>query len=129
VSYLDKDVQNAFQSRWISARRSAWIESQGGCCAACGSREYIEVEDVDRATKTVNPSRLWSLADENPLRVAELAKCQVLCRSCHRVKTRGEFAHEFPHGRYQTYKRGCRCVECRSANRERRRIQREKSRE
>jgi 5-methylcytosine-specific restriction endonuclease McrA len=124
VSYLDKDVQNAFQSRWISARRSAWIESQGGCCRSCGSRESLEVDHVDRTNKSVNPSRLWSLAENNPLRVSELAKCQVLCRSCHRAKTRGEFAHEFPHGRYQTYKRGCRCGECRLANAERRRQQR-----
>ena len=96
----------------------------------CGSREKLEVDHVDRASKTVNPSRLWSLAEGNPLRVSELAKCQVLCRSCHKAKTRSEFAHEFPHGRYVTYnKHGCRCDECRLASRDNRRRQREKSKE
>ena len=124
MSYSDKAVQLAYQTQWMATRRQAWIQSQGGCCAVCGSRDSLEVDHVDRTSKSMNPSRLWSLSEENPLRVAELAKCQVLCRSCHRAKTRSEFAHESPHGRYQTYKRGCRCDECRLANTERRRKQR-----
>jgi hypothetical protein len=127
---MNKEAKNAYQAEWQAKRRKAWIESQGGFCAACGSRENLEVDHVDRTTKSVNPTHLWSLAEGNPVRVSELAKCQVLCRSCHRAKTRGEFAHKFPHGRYVTYnKRGCRCDECRLANRERSRKQRQKSKE
>jgi len=72
----------------------------------------------------MNPSRLGSLSEENPLRVGELLRCQVLCRSCHRAKTRGEFVREFAHGQYGAYKRGCRCEDYRLANAERVRRQR-----
>ena len=40
----------------------------------------------------MNPALLWSLAPDNPRRVEELAKCQVLCHSCHAAKSRGDIS-------------------------------------
>jgi hypothetical protein len=60
------------------------------CCVRCGSTEDLELDHIDPSTKhseSKNTSGLiWSWCTER--REAELAKCQILCKSCHLTKTR-----------------------------------------
>lgn len=104
-----------YQREWIAKRRQDWID-ENGPCAKCGSAEDLEVDHVDPSSKMFNPAAIWSLSRRNPVRVAELAKCQVLCYSCHLTKT-GEYSgwnREASHGTSTRYSRGCRCQECRN---------------
>lgn len=105
------DEKRAYQLAWITRRRQSWIDSQGGCCALCGSRDSLEVDHIDPSTKAINPTGIWSR--NASVRADELAKCQVLCGVCHKEKTR--LAVQLGHGERATYKRGCRCAECRAA--------------
>lgn len=90
-------------------RRRDWLFLNGPCCH-CGSWENLEVDHVDPEEKEMDATKLWWGLSEAK-RVAELAKCQVLCTLCHRVK------HAAPHGSVGRYKRqGCRCELCRGAN-------------
>lgn len=73
---------------------------------------------MDPTAKEVNPRELWSLAEANPRRVAELAKCQVLCRRCHAEKSSAESAAKVRHPSTTTYTNGCRCEGCRKAHRD-----------
>lgn len=84
-----------YQLAWIKRRRDGWI-AEHGPCARCGSWDRPEVDHVDRSTKVMTPAKIWSLSPENPKRIAELAKCQVLCHYCHQEKTNAEMA--FLHG-------------------------------
>jgi hypothetical protein len=59
-----------------------------GPCCKCGSWERLEVDHRNPEEKHLNPRALWSLSPQNPRRIAELAKCQVLCHECHKEKTR-----------------------------------------
>lgn len=107
----DITEKRAYQRNWKARRRAEWIDAQGGACAECGSRESLEVDHIDPATKLCNPTLIWSR--RKAFRDAELAKCQVLCRSCHEDKS----WDEAPHGsrtRYQDH--GCRCADCRAWN-------------
>lgn len=118
MGYKDPDQQRAYQHRWITGRRDAWI-AEHGPCAECGSGERLEVDHVDPSTKCFNPARIWSLSEEK--RAAELAKCQVLCYACHKEKTRRQRATDPPHGTRARYTHGtfrCRCQLCRDANAE-----------
>jgi len=125
VGYKDKETQRSYQKEWVTERRTAWILSQGGKCVKCGNTENLEVDHIDPNTKTMNPRRLWSLSESNPIRRAELDKCQILCYSCHKEKTRLEKSKDFQHGDYGMYKRrGCRCNLCKAANAQRKREQR-----
>lgn len=122
MSYKDADRQREYERNWVAARRANWIASQGGCCAKCGSTDRLEVDHIDPATKTCNPTRIWSR--EQAFRDMELAKCQVLCYECHKEKTFA--AVVVVHGIRYTYRaRGCRCEECREWNRQRVRAQRQ----
>lgn len=79
---------NAYRHR----NRRAWIESQGGRCAVCGSTDSLEVDHKDPAEKEISPTYLWVMGPNNPRRIAELAKCQVLCVGCHRGKSGREIS-------------------------------------
>lgn len=61
----------------------------GGSCVVCGSVENIQFDHVDPATK------LWNISDgawkaSEKAFWAEVAKCQLLCKPCHKAKTKAE---------------------------------------
>lgn len=85
MPYKDPARQREFQRLWMAKRRSDWI-AQNGPCVTCGSSENLEVDHIDPKTKCMSPRAIWSRRAED--RMAELAKCQVLCRGCHSAKTR-----------------------------------------
>ena len=104
------EEQRAYQREWIRQRRSAWIDANGPC-ARCGSGDRLEVDHIDRTTKTYNPKQIWSLSRAK--RDAELAKCQVLCRNCHEIKSMAELGNVYRgHGTETMYNKGCKCREC-----------------
>jgi hypothetical protein len=84
-----REYLRAYQREWIRNRRDYWIAANGPC-AQCNSDKDLEVDHVDSSQKEITPALLWSLAPDNPKRIAELAKCQVLCKECHAAKTRRE---------------------------------------
>jgi 5-methylcytosine-specific restriction endonuclease McrA len=88
--------------------RRDWLFLNGPC-RHCGSWDDLEVDHIDPTEKEIESNTLWRGAAAR--RAAELAKCQVLCKICHRMK------HASPHGSLGRYKRlGCRCDLCRGAS-------------
>jgi 5-methylcytosine-specific restriction endonuclease McrA len=119
------DEKRAYNREWTAKRRAFYIVEMGGKCVECGSTEKLEVDHIDPATKLCNPTRLWSRTDE--FIRAELAKCQLLCKSCHQKKTSAERIADrnLQHGDYGMYKwYKCRCQPCKDANAARVRRQR-----
>lgn len=115
MPYKDPEKQREYARKWIAARRAEWLADK--FCVVCGSTEELEVDHIDRATKVDHKVWSWSSAR----REAELAKCQVLCKSCHLKKTVEEGPHA-QHGTMSMYhKYGCRCEPCREARSEYRR--------
>lgn len=118
VSYTGTK-NSEYITAYVKARRDKWLE-ENGPCQECGSIENLEVDHIDKTTKLINPSHIWTLKE--PSRIQELAKCQVLCRDCHRKKTSSENT-VWQHGTlsgYQRYK--CRCIECKKFYRSYRRM-------
>ena len=92
--------------------RAEWIESQGGKCVLCSSVEDLEIDHVDRATKSFDIARIWSRS--KIVRETELAKCQVLCKKCHLKKTTAENLAIGNHcTKSHDYRKKCRCLGCR----------------
>lgn len=96
MPHKDVAAANEYKRRWVAARKAKWIE-ENGPCRRCGSWERPEVDHIDGALKV--SSHIWTWATER--RLAELAKCQVLCHDCHVTKTReaGENAHGETNGK------------------------------
>jgi len=98
-----------YQRKWLRKRREEWF-SKNGPCAKCGSKEELELDHIDPATKVDHS--VWSWSEER--RLAELAKCQVLCGKCHKEKTAAS-VRKLTHGTVSSYLKGCRCEQCVSA--------------
>lgn len=66
-----------------AARRAEWLRVNGPC-QICRSKKDLEVDHIDPSTKVSH--RIWGWRGER--RNLELAKCQVLCKRCHKKKTK-----------------------------------------
>jgi hypothetical protein len=88
MPYANRDEQRAYQRAWVNRRRMEGIRALGGACARCGTEEGpFDLDHKDRYTKTFTTAhRCWSWRKER--RGEELAKCQLLCEPCHKIKTR-----------------------------------------
>lgn len=81
MPYADKTKQRSYQAEWMRNRRSEWFE--GKVCAHCGAKDHLELDHINPDDKVTH--RIWSWTKEK--REIELAKCQPLCSSCHKVKS------------------------------------------
>lgn len=107
------EKKKEYQRQWKQKRRVQWLE-ENGPCVLCGSDEDMQIDHIDPDQKVDHKIWSWSKAR----REAELAKCQILCYSCHKKKTEKE--RRPPHGtnsRYTSKKFRCRCDLCREAHR------------
>jgi hypothetical protein len=91
MPYRDAARQRQFNRDWMARRRAGWVAAHGPC-VLCGSSEALEADHIDASLKRYPLAAVWSLAPSNPVRVAELAKCQVLCHACHLAKTKADIA-------------------------------------
>jgi 5-methylcytosine-specific restriction endonuclease McrA len=96
-------------------RRAAAIAKLGGKCVTCGSTTDLELDHTDRRTKAFDLAKLWSVSKVRF--AAELAKCQLLCQRCHRMKSILERGHKVARGTHGTVSsyRYCHCELCRAA--------------
>lgn len=108
------EQKREYDRHWRIARRLEWIGNK--VCVVCGSDDRLEVDHIDRSTKELSTAALWGMSRNNPKRVAELAKCQILCHYCHLEKTIAEANASRQHGR-TLYAHGCRCEICKEAQR------------
>jgi len=110
VPYKDRQHRRDWDAAKWRERRSEWLA--GKVCVECGGAENLELDHIDPATKVGH--KIWSWSAER--RAAEIAKCQPLCRDCHRAKSMAERTVHHEHGTTGFYHRGCRCDDCRAAN-------------
>ena len=110
-----KEEQRKYQREWKAKRRQEWLDANGPC-VQCGSSDSLEVDHITPSTKVSH--NVWSWSEER--RKEELAKCQVLCKKCHGIKTQKENGGPSKHGTWRMYRRyKCRCDKCLELNRKR----------
>lgn len=61
-------------------------EHLGGKCVGCGVTENLQFDHIDRTQKSFSISENRDKSYDVLLEEAE--KCQLLCKDCHRIKTR-----------------------------------------
>ena len=116
LSEAERAYQREYQLARYHRRRAAAVAQLGGRCVRCGSTDDLDFDHVDPGTKRFTIAARLVSVTENVLQ-AELAKCQLLCRSCHVEKTRAEQRTRV-HGTASMYRRGedgvsgCRCGPC-----------------
>jgi len=126
----DREKYNAYHKEYqlnrYHERMVAAIESLGGKCVKCGSTQDLQLDHINPETKKFVISQVWS-ANEEKFR-AELSKCQPLCVTCHKAKTKIESSKPDNHGSYWQYKKyGCRCQACCDGFKKQNKIYKERS--
>ena len=110
----------AYLKRCRDSRRELLLQMAGGKCLRCGFNEGLEFDHRDP------DSKLFTLSRENLSRsweaiLNEFAKCDLLCRPCHRDKTVEEGRSGGGHNKiqnpqhgtaYMYYTLSCRCRDC-----------------
>lgn len=81
VPFKDPEQRRQWCREVPRRRRAEWFA--GKVCVTCGGRDNLELDHKDPATKISH--RIWSWSANR--RIAELAKCQPLCRECHAKKS------------------------------------------
>lgn len=113
MPYRNSDQKRAYQAKWVQQKRArvraAYLA--GKTCAQCGSTDELQLHHRDPAQKISH--RIWTWSE--PRRLAELAKCDLLCRRCHQALHARWRAQKRQHGTTTMYRRGCRCERCATA--------------
>lgn len=82
------ESQNDWRARWLAKRKAmlAEIKVKAGC-ADCGYDEFAEALDFDH----VRDPKLFTISKATfkklEVLMAEVAKCDVVCARCHRIRT------------------------------------------
>jgi len=88
MSYKSREKRNAYMRKRYHKKRLWAVQYLGGRCVCCGSIDNLEIDHINPDTKSFGLNNLWSVAWARY--VGELDKCQLLCRSCHLEKSKGE---------------------------------------
>jgi hypothetical protein len=116
MPFKDRDAHRAYQREWVARRRREFFADKD--CEWCGTVAELELHHRDVTKKESH--NIWSWGEAR--RLAEIAKCIVLCKGCHQRAhsdvRRLEAELRNAHGTRQRYELGCKCEACRTAKRE-----------
>lgn len=120
----DNEYMRQYMAQRRARRRAELADLLGGRCARCGVTDGLDFDHVEPGSQTFRISGR-GLDKPWPVLLTEVAKCQLLCRPCHRLKTKecgetggGSNKNLAPveHGTPRCYQElACRCPECRLA--------------
>ena len=92
MALKNKQEYNAYMRVYMLARyherRQYAINRLGGKCSACGSEDNLQLDHIHPEDKSFSLSHAWSVSMERFK--LEVDKCQVLCKECHKEKSRAE---------------------------------------
>jgi hypothetical protein len=118
---MDSSDMAAYMRQRREGRRARLREMLGDACVQCGATEALDFDHIERSTKSFEIS---GRALDGPWArlLDEVAKCQLLCRPCHILKT-SEEAAALPRVDYHGTEYGyvdhkCRCDLCYEARRQ-----------
>lgn len=98
-------------------RKQLALDYLGGECMICGSVDRLEFDHIDPLIKSKKINESYLLEINNLL--AELDKCQLLCKPCHMKKSLRERGKRevAEHATASMYiNQGCRCELCCAAH-------------
>ena len=88
----NKENYNEYMRSYMNARyhagKTAIFKRLGDKCSSCASIEDLQIDHKEYRLKAFNVSKLWSASEEKF--TTEILKCQLLCGTCHKIKTISE---------------------------------------
>ena len=108
--YMKKYMLDRYKRRKLEA-----TSLLGSICNMCGSEKDLEFDHIDKNTKKYTIANIWSYSEKKFW--DEIKKCQLLCSSCHDLKTNEDLGKQNAknmHGTISSY-RYCKCELCKKA--------------
>lgn len=92
-TYPCRSCQSELAAERIAPRRAIVDAARAAGCTDCGlidleHPEIFDFDHLDGTTKAGNVAAFLSKGTLDDLR-AEIAKCEVVCANCHRIRTKG----------------------------------------
>lgn len=112
-------MNKAYHAKYNLARyhriRDVIIKNMGGACFKCGSDGLLEIDHINPKEKKLDISKIITYPTK--FLIDELAKCQLLCRPCHKEKTLVDLGKKRAIGTHGTLsaRRYCNCRLCKDA--------------
>lgn len=110
------DKKREYQRNWLKNKRDNWLLNNGPC-NTCGTWDNLELHHVIKKDPSLSKgvgNAIFSMQKDK--RDIELDKCIVLCKECHRIVTIDQQGFNRC-GTKSGYNKGCRCNDCREAQR------------
>lgn len=82
---MNNEYMRIYMLKRYHQRRSEAIEFLGGRCTKCDSTENLEIDHINPTEKKYNIGKIWSYSKDKFW--AEIKKCQLLCKTCHKNKS------------------------------------------
>ena len=86
-------VDKYYHKSYYKTRMDNLKQILGGRCARCGSTENLEFDHIDRTTKSFNIAKIAKRKFESIK--DELDKCELLCSTCHKLKSKEELQRHY----------------------------------
>ena len=97
-SKTHRETINANVRRKRAEKKQILIDRLGGVCVGCGTTHNLQFDHKDASTKAFNITK--KLDTKWEIVTAEADKCQLMCKECHKIKTR---AHSDRHTTLKGY--------------------------
>jgi len=113
-------MPNIYRQKYRNKRKKLALNYLGNRCSLCGSTKKLEFDHINPDTKKFNILDTVSLDKSMDTFMVELDKCQLLCKSCHLIKTAVERQFNVPrHGTFGwATNHSCYCDDCVKVKRE-----------
>lgn len=100
MPYKDHEKQKEFQRNWLKKRRNDHFK--GKKCAHCGKPVSSSTADLDHKKMKLNRvgHKIWSR--KKTVRDKEISKTQILCKACHKIKTKKDIQKHYGTNEEQT---------------------------
>ena len=117
---VDSHDMAAYMAERRRNRREKLVELLGGVCVRCDADKALDFDHIIPGSQSF---RISGKALDKPWEqlLAEVKKCQLLCRPCHRIKSKecgetgGGHNRIDDHATEAMYMKGCHCDPCRQA--------------
>lgn len=85
---MPRSYHKAYSKNYYHKRKEELLNLLGGKCSKCNSDKNLQFDHIDPNSRSFKIGKLLNYSKEKVF--IEIKKCQLLCHSCHNIKSYNE---------------------------------------